>query len=177
MKKILGITAVLALVLGVWCGVVMAANAQQSEALPKTQDVELQVNVHKWAKIEETFELMELDLTQPGTYKETYQFITVATNTKVTVSVSDSELSLVTPADEGGKGFTVSKDLPLEYDVVFRKDTDSKRGGYKQYTVEAGERDTRRLVFWAEWMDGENWYQLLAGEYKGSATVTVAASN
>lgn len=174
MRKTWGIIALFALILGALCGGVPAA-ASSEGAPPIEQTVELQVTVEKWAKMS-ALESMELDLAQPGTRRETSQKITVATNTKVRVTVSDPTLSLI-EEDAAALGFKAADDLPLKYGVGFRGPNTSSMNGVKEYEVEAGTEDTRELVFWAEWLDSDNWYRLVAGKYKGSVTVTVAAIN
>ena len=176
MRKTLGIIAVLTLILGVACGVVAAKTSQQAFSIkPIEQPVELQVNELKWTELT-TFTgsdgaiVMMLDLTEPGAHDETFRPITVAANTEVTVSVKWSQpLSLVGDAADPNL-----EKRPLRYELGFRGSNADLAVLNTEYTVGAGQSDTRELVFRA-WWESDNWYQLLAGEYRGTATITVSA--
>ncbi|NLY52534.1 MAG: hypothetical protein GX063_06445 [Firmicutes bacterium] len=165
MRKSWGILAMLVLILGLVCGVVMA----EDKPLYAKQDVELELNVHEWAEIVKIPKSMTLDLTKPGDHQEVKDWITVSANTNVKVSVTSVSLSI----EQEEKGELV------DYGVGFRDPADesTSRLPKSNFDVGAGEEKTVNIVFWAKWTDDQNkWYQLVAGSYEGTATITVAAT-
>ena len=164
MKKITTVVVLVALVLGASS----LAFAREAKAITKG-NVDLTVVVSKWADISKLAP-MTVKLTKPGEYEEVPQKITVSTNTNVEVEVSKPTLK-----DESQQYSSAGAPTALNWGLGFRHFSDSiLRYPRTSFDIDAGEAVTKDLVFWAAW-DNTDWWKLIAGNYQGTATITVSA--
>ena len=162
MKKITAMIMVVALILGVSSLVLAKENTELAK-----QDVHLTVKVANWAELS-NLEPMAVALAQPGQRINASQPITVQTNTNVTVSVSEPTLT------EADSQILAAKETgALKWGLGFARHCTPMTPG-SSFKVDAGSADTRNLIFWAEWAK-EDWWTLIAGNYSGTATVTIAS--
>ena len=165
MKKIMAMITLVALMVGVNT----IAFAEAKPLLVK-ESVDLKVTVSNWATISK-LNPMAVTLAEPGKSETDSQKITVQTNTNVRVEASEPVLN--TGSDQLRQAKATKA---LNWGLGFRKDDDliNLRIPLTWFELKAGSKDTRELVFWAEWKTDE-WWELIAGDYSGTATVTVSA--
>ena len=165
MKKRMVLILVTMLVLGT-CSMALASGNEKPKIREET--VNLIVKVAEWATISRP-KAMTLDLTEPGKYYNTLQDITVGTNTNVTVNVSQPELddanSALLDAIEAGA---------FKWGLGFQGEHSVSSYPSDSFDMNASSEVTRKLLFWAEWKE-DNWWQLPAADYDGTATITVYA--
>lgn len=163
MKKVMAMITLVAVIVG--ANVIAFAQADLVK-----KDVDLQVTVSDWATISK-LESMAVTLAEPGKFETESQSITIRTNTNVKVEASEPVLKVGddqlhqatgTGALKWGLGFRSNNDL-----------TDSSRIPSSWFELKAGSDDTRDLVFWAEW-NTDKWWELVANDYCGTATITVS---
>lgn len=163
MKRRMAVVLVMMLIFGT-CSVALAS----SNDIPKIKEekVDLIVKVAQWATISKP-ESMTLDLTEPGKYYSTFQDISIGTNTNVTVKVSkpDTASSALSAALTAGA---------FDWGLGFQSEHSSVMYPSDSFDVDASKQVTRKLVFWAEWKDN-NWWELPAADYNGTAVITVYA--
>lgn len=165
MKKLTVMITLVALMVGASS----VAFAKGTQLVKK--DVDLTVTVSDWATISD-LKNMTVKLTEPGQFVTDSQPITIKTNTGVTVNVSE-------PVLKGGGNDLVQATGTgaLKWGLGFRSDNDPSDSLIPppSFKLKAGSNDERQLVFWAKW-DNDNWWQLIAADYNGTATITVASS-
>ncbi|NMB10922.1 MAG: hypothetical protein GX977_01410 [Firmicutes bacterium] len=163
MKKIMAMITLVALMVGVTS---LACAAEGGPTI--SEKVDLQVNVSQWANLVGVPESMAINLENPGGKDEERQTITVQSNTDVSVSIE----GLVFGDEAWGAAVEAGA---VTWGLGFAPTSADLLNLYTSFEVGAGSVVDKDLVFRANWIEDNDWWKLIAGNYSGSANITVSA--
>ena len=163
MKKIMAMITLVVLMVGVTS---LACAAEGGPTI--SEKVDLQVNVSQWANLVGVPESMAINLENPGGKDEERQTITVQSNTDVSVSIE----GLVFGDEAWGAAVEAGA---ATWGLGFAPTSADLLNLYTSFEVGAGSVVDKDLVFRANWIEDNDWWKLIAGNYSGSANITVSA--
>ena len=174
MRRIVGLTVALLLVLASFGAPAFAGHHHGGNEKLPSADVSLIVKVGKWAELNVGDEALEIELKEPGAFSTKTTPVRVMTN-------SDVKVTLAAPHALEAEGLSWEENDengPLYWYLSFINPGEEPQvQSDKWFTLTAGTTVIKDLCFAAKWNPGDNWWQLKATEtgYMGTATVTVAA--